>query len=312
MSKKSTDVMQNTRDLATFVLVVFANRGGVGKTSSAALVWALLTELGREDIRLGEIEGEKERKLSELLNFAEAPPADPCISVPSPTALGDNPDLAARTFAPALAAITRPSRPTIIDLGAAITRSFLEAARYAEHGDQTDGGKGLCFLVVAKAQDIQSATSAEDTIRETRELYPNSTIVLVITHVRYNNSKKPSEGHNAEAVVAAVQKSASGTADHVVLIPLLLSPFMGVLYGEEHITFHELARLDVANLERLLGIEEQEIRIHRGRFLEWYNRVLRDLSVALSLPPPSGSSAPGVRDGAHPLVSQAQADGTPA
>ncbi len=73
-----------------------------------------------------------------------------------------------------------------------------------------------------------------------------------------------------------------------MLVPLLNSPFMGELYGEQHIPFHLLASLPVADLAALIGdTDEQKVRIYRGQYLTWYNTVLAHLAAALGLPAPA-------------------------
>jgi len=85
---------------------------------------------------------------------------------------------------------------------------------------------------------------------------------------------------------------AGGKADGIVLVPLLNSPFMGELYGEQHIPFHLLATLPVADLAALIGdTDEQEVRIYRGQCLTWYNTVLAHLAAALGLPMPAERTA---------------------
>ena len=167
-----------------------------------------------------------------------------------------------RAFAPALKALVTPSRPTILDNGATVSRAFLDAAEAADHADQIDGGRDLRIVIVAKAEDLQSATSAEASLMRARVIYPNARIILAVTHVRFDRQRST---HNAGPVVSAVE--ASGKADGIVLVPLLNSPFMGELYGEQHIPFHLLASLPVADLAGLIGdVDEQEVRIYRGQY----------------------------------------------
>ena len=271
-----------------FACVVLADRGGVGKTSVAALVWAALVELGREPV-IGEVEGATERKMSALLEVAEAGPPRPNVVTPTPAELADNPRLNARTFAPVLAALLDPATPVIIDNGATVTRGLLDAAEAGRHGMRTDGGRHLRILVVAKAEDLQSAVSAEASLRRARAIYPNARIVLAVTHVRHDRQRGT---HNAGPVVSAVE--GGGKASSVVLIPLLTNPILGECYGERHIPFHLLAQMPVPDLSVLLGgADEEEAWIYAGQYLTWYNGVLAELAQALALPWPP--SQPGTR-----------------
>lgn len=265
-----------------FSCVVLADRGGVGKTSVASLIWATLTELGLE-ARLGEVEGATERKLSALLAMASMGDPDPNITMPTPAECTQDSRANGRAFAPALKALVAPSKPTILDNGATVSRAFLDAAEAADHADQIDGGRDLRIVIVAKAEDLQSATSAEASLKRARAIYPNARIILAVTHVRFDRQRGT---HNAGTVVSAVE--ASGKAASVVLVPLLNSPFMGELYGEQHIPFHLLASMPVADLAGLIGdADEQEVRIYRGQYLTWYNTVLAHLAAALELPAPA-------------------------
>ena len=152
----------------------------------------------------------------------------------------------------------------------------------ADHADQTDSGRDLRVIIVAKAEDLQSATSAEASLKRVRAIYPNARIILAVTHVRFDRQRG---SHNADPVVSAGE--AGGKADGIVLVPLLNSPFMGELYGEQHIPFHLLASLPIAHLAGLIGdVDEQEVRIYRGQYLTWYNTVLAHLAAALELPAP--------------------------
>ena len=289
-----TDAKPNDGTLFNFGCVILADRGGVGKTATAALIWALLDELG-EDPRIGEVEGPRERKLSALLSTAEAGEPDPAVLIPSPAELADNPRLNARTFGPVLASLVGITRPTLIDCGATVTRALLDAAEAADHGEQTDGGRGLRLVVVAKAEDMQSATSAQVSLERARAIYPNATVVLVVTHVQHDRQRGT---HNAAPIVTAVEKG--GKASAVVLVPMVNSPFMGALYGEQHIPFHLLAGLPVADLATLIGeageqTDEQEVRIYRGQFLTWYNTALGHLAAALDLPAPAARTKGAAR-----------------
>ncbi len=269
-----------------FACVVLADRGGVGKTSVASLIWAALTELGL-DARLGEIEGATERKLGALLARARMGDPDPNVIMPTPAECTQDSRANGRAFAPALKALVAPSRPTILDNGATVSRAFLDAAEAADHGDQTDGGRDLRVVIVAKAEDLQSATSAEASLKRARAIYPKALIILAVTHVRFDRQRGT---HNAGPVASAVE--AGGKADGIVLVPLLNSPFMGELYGEQHIPFHLLASLPVADLAALIGdMDEQEVRIYRGQYLTWYNTVLGHLAAGLELPAPSERTA---------------------
>ena len=269
-----------------FSCVVLADRGGVGKTSVACLIWATLTELGL-DARLGEVEGATERKLSALLARARMGDPDPNITMPTPAECTQDSRANGRAFAPALKALVAPSRPTILDNGATVSRAFLDAAEAADHGEQTDGGHDLRIVIVAKAEDLQSATSAEASLMRAQAIYPNARIILAVTHVRFDRQRGT---HNAGPVVSAVETS--GKAAGVVLVPLLNSPFMGELYGEQHIPFHLLVSLTVADLAGLIGdTDEQEVRIYRGQYLTWYNTVLAHLATALELPAPPERTA---------------------
>jgi len=277
-----------------FSCVVLADRGGVGKTSVTSLIWATLTELGLE-ARLGEVEGATERKLSALLAMAQMGNPDPNITMPTPAECTQDSRANGRAFAPALKALVAPSKPTILDNGATVSRAFLDAAEAADHADQIDGGRDLRIVIVAKAEDLQSATSAEASLKRARALYPNARIILAVTHVRFDRQRGT---HNAGPVVSAVE--ASGKAASVVLVPLLNSPFMGELYGEQHIPFHLLATLPVADLAGLIGdADEQEVRIYRGQYLAWYNTALAHLAAALDLPAPAERTTKG---SARPLV----------
>ena len=276
-----------------FACVVLADRGGVGKTSVAALVWAALVELGREPV-IGEVEGATERKMSALLKVAEAGPPRPDVITPSPAELADNPRLNARTFAQVLAALLDPAAPVIIDNGATVTRGLLDAAEAGRHGQRSDGGRHLRVLVVAKAEDSQSAVSAEASLRRARVIYPHARIVLVVTHVRFDRQRGT---HNAGPVVSAVE--GAGEASSVVLVPLLTSPILGECYGERHIPFHLLARMLVPDLATLLGgADEEEAWIYAGQYLTWYDGVLAELAQALALPWPPPQAGIGA---ARPL-----------
>ena len=272
-----------------FACVILADRGGVGKTATAALVWAAFAELGIEP-RLAEVEGPHERKLSALLAMEGSGAPDPAVTVPSSADIAANPRLNVRTFAPALGALVAPDKPVILDNGATVSRSFLDAAEAADHGGQTDGGRSLRVVVVAKAEDMQSAASAQVSLRRARAIYPNARVVLVVTHVLHDRRRGT---HNASAVTAAVEQA--GKASAVVLVPALNSPFLGELYGEQHVPFHVIAALPVDKLQAMLGdADEQEIRIYRGQYLTWYNAVLADLAAALDIPAPSArTSGPG-------------------
>lgn len=266
-------------ELPGFGCVVLADRGGVGKTATATLIWALLAELGVEP-RIGEVEGPNERKMSALLAAAGAGAPDPCVLIPAPAELAENPRLNARTFAPVLGALVEPSRPTLIDNGATVTRGFLDAAEAADHGEQTDGGRGLRVVIVAKAEDMQSATSAEAALRRARAIYRNATVVLVVTHARLDRQRGT---NNAGPVVSLVE--GAGKASAVVLVPFLNNPLLGELYGEQHIPFHLIAQMPAEKLHALLGdADPQEARIYRGQYLTWYNTVLAHLAGALDLP----------------------------
>lgn len=276
-----TDANTNGRTVANFGCVILADRGGVGKTATAALIWALLKELG-EDPRIGEAEGPRERKMSALRSMAQAGEPDPGVVIPSPAELAANPRLNARTFAPILASLVGITRPTLIDCGATVSRALLDAAEAADHGEQTDGGRGLRLVVVAKAEDMQSATSAQASLERARATYPNATIVLVVTHVQFDRQR---DTNNAAPIVAAVERA--GKASAVTLVPTLNNPLLGEAYGEQHIPFHIIAALPVDKLHALLpGTDEQEARIYRGQFLVWYNTVLAHLAAALDLPAP--------------------------
>lgn len=264
-----------------FACVILADRGGVGKTATAALVWAALVELGIEP-RLAEVEGPHERKLSALLATEGSGTPDPSVTVPTPAELAANPRLNVRTFAPVLGALVTPDKPVVLDNGATVSRGFLDAAEAADHGGQTDGGRTLRVIVVAKAEDMQSAASAQASLRRARAIYPNARIVLVVTHVLHDRQRGR---HNASAVTAAVEQA--GKASAVVLVPALNSPFLGELYGEQHVPFHVIAALPVDKLQAMLGdADEQETRIYRGQFLAWYNAALAALAAALDLPAP--------------------------
>lgn len=277
-----------------FSCVVLADRGGVGKTSVASLIWATLTELGLETC-LGEVEGATERKLSALLATAQMGDPDPNITMPTPAECTQDSRANGRAFAPALKALVAPGKPTILDNGATVSRAFLDAAEAADYADQIDGGRDLRIVIVAKAEDLQSATSAEASLKRARAIYPNARIILAVTHVRFDRQRGT---HNAGPVVTAVE--ASGKAGSVVLVPLLNSPFMGELYGEQHIPFHLLASLPVTDLAGLIGdAGEQEVRIYRGQYLAWYNTVLAHLAAALDLPAPAERTTKGP---ARPLV----------
>ncbi len=180
-----------------------------------------------------------------------------------------------------------PSRPTILDNGATVSRAFLDAASAADHADQIDGGRNLRIVIVAKAEDLQSATSAEASLKRARAIYPNARIILAVTHVRFDRQR---DTHNAGPVTSAVE--AGGKADGIVLVPLLNSSFMGELYGEQHIPSHLLATLPVADLAALIGdTDEQEVRIYHGQYLTLYNTVLAHLAAALELPAPPERTA---------------------
>jgi len=277
-----------------FSCIILADRGGVGKTATAALIWALFTELGVQP-RIGEVEGPNERKMSALLGVDQAGVPDPSITMPTPAECTQDSRANARAFAPALKALVAPGRPTILDNGATVSRAFLDAAEAADHGEQTDGGRDLRIVIVAKAEDLQSATSAEASLKRARAIYPDARITLAVTHVRFDRQRGT---HNAGTVVSAVE--AGGKAADVVLVPLLNSPFMGELYGEQHIPFHLLASLPVAKLAALVGdADEQEVRIYRGQYLTWYNTVLAHLAAALGLPAPAERTTKGA---ARPLV----------
>ena len=285
-----TDAKTGGGTLADFSCVILADRGGVGKTATAALIWALLDELG-ETPRIGEVEGPHERKLTALLDAAQAGKPDPDVVIPSPADLADNPRLNARTFGPVLAALVDVTRPTLIDNGATVSRALLDAAEAASHGDQTDGGRGLRLVVVAKAEDMQSATSAQVSLERARVIYPNAIVVLVVTHVQHDRQRRT---HNAAPIVAAVE--AGGKASAVVLVPALNNPLVGELYGEKHIPFHLVAGLPVGKLHALLpDTDEQEARIYRGQFLTWYNAALGHLAAALHLPAPAPASKGATR-----------------
>jgi len=287
-----------------FSCIILADRGGVGKTATAALIWALFAELGVHP-RVGEVEGPTERKMSALLamdqagvmNQAGAP--DPSVTMPTPAECTQDSRANARAFAPALEALVMPSRPTILDNGATVSRAFLDAAEAADHGEQTDGGRDLRIVIVAKAEDLQSATSAEASLRRARAIYPNARFILAVTHVRFDRQRST---HNAGTVVSAVQ--ANGKTADIVLVPLLNSPFMGELYGEQHIPFHVLASLSIAKLTALVGdAVEQEVRIYRGQYLTWYNTALAHFATALDVPAPAerttkGATLPLVEAGA--------------
>lgn len=282
-----------------FSCVVLADRGGVGKTSVACLIWATLIELGLE-ARLGEVEGATERKLSALLATAQMGAPDPDVTMPTPAECTQDSRANGRAFAPALKALVAPRKPTILDNGATVSRAFLDAAEAADHADQINGGRDLRIVIVAKAEDLQSATSAEASLKRARAIYPEARIILAVTHVRFDRQRST---HNAGPVVSAVE--ASGKAASVVLVPLLNSPFMGELYGEQHIPFHLLATLPIAHLAGLIGdVDEQEVRIYRGQYLTWYNTVLAHLAAALELPAPPERTA---RAQPRPLAAGASA-----
>lgn len=278
----------NGEILANFGCMILADRGGVGKTATAALIWALLDELG-ETPRIGEVEGPHERKMTALLDAAQAGRPDPDVLIPSPAELADNPRLNARTFGPVLAALVDVKRPTLIDCGATVSRALLDAAEAAEHGEQTDGGRGLRLVIVAKAEDMQSATSAQTSLERVRGTYPSANLVLVVTHVQHDRQRGT---HNAAPIVAAVQ--AAGKASAVVLVPALNNPLLGELYGEQHIPFHLIAALPVDKLHALLpDTDEQECRIYRGQFRKWYAEALAHLATALDLPAPAERKGKG-------------------
>lgn len=267
-----------------FSCAILADRGGVGKTATAALIWATLAELGQE-VRLGEVEGATERKLSALMENADAGSPDPNVTTPSRAECTADPKAIVRAFAPALAALAEPTKATIIDNGATVSRDFLDAAEMSGHADEIDGGRHLRIVVVAKAEDLQSGVSAEASLRRARAIYPNARIVLVVTHVVVSAQGQ----HNAGPVIAAVE--AGGKASAVVLVPLLNNPYLGELYGERHVPFHVLAELPLANVAALLGdADTWGVRMYRGQFLTWYNKALASLAAALELPAPPARS----------------------
>ena len=263
-----------------FSCAILADRGGVGKTATAALIWATLVELGQQ-VRLGEVEGATERKLSALMARARAGAPDPNVTTPSRAECTADPKAIVRAFAPALAALAEPTKATIIDNGATVSRDFLDAAEMSGHADEIEGGRHLRIVVVAKAEDLQSAISAEASLRRVHAIYPNACIVLVVTHVVVSAQGQ----HNAGPVITAVE--ATEKASDVVLIPLLNNPYLGELYGERHIPFHTLAELPIADVAALLGdADTWGVRMYRGQFLTWYNKALASLAAALDLPEP--------------------------
>ncbi len=282
-------------------IVVLADKGGVGKTFVAALVWSLFEEGGRT-LRIGEAERPTERKMTELLKKAEVPAPEPSVELPSEQDLAGNSRLKAAAFGPLLQAM-RANRDTLIDVAAGGTRGLLDQAEIASHGERTDGGRGMVFLVVAKAEDITSALSAEAAAAKARSIYPNAKVVIVITHVTHDRQRKT---NNAASVADKLRQ----TASDVVLIDYNGGPLVGELYGSRNVAFHDIAAMSIDDVADLLGVagapvDEDEAAIFLGEYLLWYFASLRDLANKLDVPAPAarrpGAAAP------HPTVAAGRA-----
>lgn len=278
------NVANGTRASADVVrVVVLADKGGVGKTFVAALVWSLFEEHGRT-LRIGEAERPTERKMTELLKKAGAPAPEPSVELPSEQDLAGNPRLKAAAFGPLLQAM-RGTHDTLIDVAAGGTRGLLDQAEIASHGERTDGGRGMVFLVVAKAEDITSALSAEAAAAKARSIYPNAKVVVVITHVTHDRQRRT---NNAASVADKLRQ----TASDVVLIDYNGGPLVGELYGSRNIAFHDIADMSIDDAAELLGgagspVAEDEAAIFLGEYLSWYFTSLRDLAGKLDLPAPA-------------------------
>lgn len=77
-----TDAVGSSPSGNTLRIIVLADKGGVGKTFVAALVWSLFEEQGRT-LRIAEAERPTERKMTELLKKADAPAPEPSVELPS-------------------------------------------------------------------------------------------------------------------------------------------------------------------------------------------------------------------------------------
>ena len=273
-------------------IVVLSDNGGVGKTFVAALVWSVFEERGRT-LRIGGAERPTERKMTELLRKADAPAPEPSVELPSEQALAGNPRLKAAAFGPLLRAM-RANRDTLIDVAGGGTRGLLDQAEIASHGERSDGGRGMVFLVVAKAEDITSALSAGAAAAKARSIYPNAKVVVVITHVTHDWQRKT---NNAASVADKLRQ----TADDIELIDVNGGPLVGKLYGSRNVAFHDIAAMSIDDVADLLGaagapVDKDEAAIFLGEYLLWYFASLRDLATKLDLPAPTarqpGSVAP--------------------
>ncbi len=278
-----TDVAGNSSSGSPLRVVVLADKGGVGKTFVAALVWSLFEEQGRT-LRIAEAERPTERKMTELLKKADAPAPEPSVELPSEQDLAGNPRLKAAAFGPLLQAM-RANQDILIDVAAGGTRGLLDQADIASHGERTDGGRGMVFLVVAKAEDITSALSAEAAAAKARSIYLNAKVVVVITHVTHDRQRRT---NNAASVADKLRQ----TASDVVLIDYNGGPLVGELYGSRNVAFHDIAAMSIDDAADLLGnpgapIDEDEAAIFLGEYLRWYFTSLRDLAARLDMSAPA-------------------------
>lgn len=256
-------------------VVICSDKGGVQKTSTSVHIIHAIERARGQRVRVVEIE-RSERKLTSVLERWD-PERRPDVSVvlPSETALSEDPRLQAKTFAPVLAQIAK-KEDLVLDLAAGAARGLFEAAEQAEHGDLTDGGEGVVFICVAKAEDAESRKSAEAAAIKARAIYPKATLIGVITNV---------VGDNGANVASALAKS----VDRVLIISAEHTPLTGKLYGENHLPFHIISALHPQDIAEMLGANGseqpsvEEAAMYRGRFRKWFRETQENVCLTLGL-----------------------------
>ncbi len=268
-----------------------ANRGGVGKTTTAIIAYTAMMADGREP-RLIEVERSHERVFERLLK-SMAVTGDQILHVDLPEAstYADDPAQTRALFTKVFE-VLETNEDAVVDLAAGATLELLAAAKAADHADFVrDRGANIVLLACCTADDVTSWGGAKQAVDAFRQAYPHGDAIVVICRVR--------GARGAEGARKVLEEQG---VTRFIEVPEHTSRVMTHMYGRSGISPHKiLQHYDPPNTteeskKRLRQELQQELGsgslaeagLDLKAFRDWYVNVLHSFTLAVIGDPPEG------------------------
>lgn len=236
----------------------FSSKGGCFKTGCSHLA---LSAYDRAGIPVDAVEFDTVKALSKL-HPRRVETHDVAADL---LAVQRDPISAINFFGPLFARFAEPSKPQIIDLGAAMCAPFLAMARRARLGPKMPNGGSHLKLFVCTSTDLTDFEEALATWRTLRELFPRCQTAFVITERQGRSSLIRSLPQFKEI------EKATGT--RVVEIPRATSPLFSILYGNMRIALDKIVTLPADQIAKIPALDPYMVEIYLEDLRDWLRDV---------------------------------------